>query len=120
MHVAGKNFGKTCLKAIGDFLVRVYRTEGRSSNFLAGRGSSPPRFPLLLGHPDFPIRKTLRRVLGLLAAMILKRVSDSIFFQSNKFTACKIKDGIKVANSLMVFNLLNIIHPFQGKKHVRT
>ena len=31
--------------------------------------------------------------------MILKRVVDSIFFQSNKFTACKIKDGEEVVSS---------------------
>ena len=34
----------------------------------------------------------LRRVFGLLTAMILKRASESIFFHSNKFTACKVKD----------------------------
>ena len=60
------------------------------------------------------------RVLGLFAVMILKRMSESIFFQSNKSTACKVKDEKEVANSLMVFNLLKIIHPFQGKKHIST
>ena len=38
-------------------------------------------------------------MLGLLAVMILKRVSESIFFQSKKFKACKIKDEKEVANS---------------------
>ena len=47
-------------------------------------------------------------------------MSESIFFQSNKFTACKIKDEKEVANSLMAFNLLKIIHSFQGKKNLRT
>ena len=51
--------------------------------------------------------------------MIFQRVSESVFLQSNKFTVCKIEDGKEVANSLMVFNLLSIIHPFQGKKHLR-
>ena len=50
--------------------------------------------------------------------MILKKVSGSIFFQRNKFITCKIKNGKKVANSLMVFNLQKIIHPFQGNKHL--
>ena len=43
----------------------------------------PPQFPCLVGHPNLPMRKTLR-VVGLLAAMV--------FFQSKKFTACKMKD----------------------------
>ena len=47
-------------------------------------------------------------------------MSESIFFQSNKFTACKVKDEKEVANSLMAFNLLKIIRPFQGKKNLRT
>ena len=38
-------------------------------------------------------------MLGLLIVMVLKRVSESIFFQSNKFTACKVKDEKEVANS---------------------
>ena len=43
----------------------------------------PPQFPCLVGYPDLPMRKTLR-VVGLLTVMI--------FFQSKKFTECKIKD----------------------------
>ena len=65
-----------------------------------------------MGHPDFSIRKTLRRVFGLPTIMILERVSQSIFFQSNKYIACEVKDQKEVANSLMAFNLLKIIHPF--------
>ena len=42
-----------------------------------------------------------------------------IFFQSNKFIACKVKDKNEAANSLMALNLLKIIHPFQGKKQLR-
>ena len=45
-------------------------------------------------------------MLGLLAVVILKRVSESIFFQSNTFTACKVKDESEVANSLIAFNLM--------------
>ena len=74
----------------------------------------------LQGDPDLPITKTLRRVPDLLTVMILKRVSESIFFQINKFTLCKFKDKKELANSLMAFNLLKIIHPVQGKKHLRT
>ena len=60
------------------------------------------------------------RVLGLLTVMILKRVSESIFFQSNIFSACKVIHEKEVTNSLMVFNLLKIIHTFQGNKYLRT
>ena len=62
----------------------------------------------------------MRRVLGLFTVMILKTVKERIFFQINKFTASTVKDEKEVTNSLMVFNLLNIIHPFQGKKHLKT
>ena len=79
--------------------------------WLAGR---PFKVPTLVRYPDLPIRKTLRRVLDSLTIMILKRVSESIFFQINKFTACKFTK--EVANSLLAFNLLKIIHPFQGKE----
>ena len=67
-------------------------------------------------NPDLPIRKALRSVLGLLSAVTLKRVSASIFSQSNKFPACKVKYGKEVAKSLMVFNLCKIIHPFENNK----
>ena len=58
-------------------------------------------------------------MLGLFTVKFLKRVSQ-YFFQSNKFTAHKIKDEKEVANSLTVFSLLKIIHLFQGKKHLKT
>ena len=87
-----------------------------NSNFWAC--SETPPILSLSEHPNLPIRKTLRRVLGLLTIIILKRVSESIFFQSNKFAADKGKDVKEVANSLMTFNLLKVIHPFQGKKHL--
>ena len=109
MHVVGKKFGKICLKAIRDtffpicglwsgtrgliFLVGVYPTEGGSSNFLACSGSPPPQSCSLVGHPDLPIRKILRRVLGLLTVMNLESVRENTFFQSNKFTTCKIEDS---------------------------
>ena len=63
-------------------------------------------------HPNLPIRNTLRRVLDVLTIMILKRVSESISFQSNKFTECKIKVEKEAVNYLMAFNLLKNIHPF--------
>ena len=75
---------------------------------------------LLARKPDLPIRKTLRSVLGLHFAVTLERVSVSIFSQSNKFPACKVKYGKEVAKSLMVFNLCKIIHPFENKKCLRT
>ena len=114
MHVASKNFEKICLKAIRDpFFKYVVCDQGRMTglNFLVGDVNyRRAKFKL-------PIKITLMRVLGLFTVIILKIVSGSIFLQSNKFTACIIKDGKKVANSLTVFNLLKIMHPFQGKKH---
>ena len=73
----------------------------------------PPQFPRLVGYPDLSMRKTLR-VISLLTVMV--------FFQSKKFTACKTKDEEEKAifYFLMVFNLPEIIHPFESKKHLRT
>ena len=58
-------------------------------------------------------------VLGVLTVMNLIRVSE-YFLSKQQITAYKIKDGKEMANSLMLFNLVKIIHPFQGKKHLRT
>ena len=75
--------------------------------------SPPSQFPRLVGYLDLPIDKTLR-VVGLLTVIF--------FFQSKKFTACKIKDKKeeKIFYFLMVFNLLKIINLFESKKHLRT
>ena len=45
-----------------------------------GLAGTPPNSPPLVRHPDLPIRKTLRRVLVLLTVMILKRVSERVFY----------------------------------------
>ena len=135
MHSSGKIFDKICLKAIRNtnmFFQYVVCDQGtRRFNFSVGVVSNrkgkfklfalqgdPPQFFPLVGNLDLLLRKTLRRVLDPLTVMILKRMSENIFFQINKFTACKFTK--EVANSLMAFNLLKIIHPFQGKKHLRT
>ena len=57
-------------------------------------------------------------MLGLLIVMILKSVVE--IFQSNTFTAYKVKDEKEVVDCLIEFNLLKIIHPYPGKKHLRT
>ena len=136
-----KIFGKTCLKIIRDafFFKYVvcnrwrergtqsfgegwYPTEGDASNLWTCRESVPPPLPIrsISGTSWSAHRKTLRRVLGLFTATILKRVNESIYFQSNKFTTCKVKAEKEAANSLMAFNLPKIIRPFQDKKHLRT
>ena len=108
MHAAGKIFVKTYLKAIRD----TFFSQNVEFPDLQG-DPPPPHFPRLMGHPDLPMRRTLR-VVGLLTVVI--------FFQSKKFTACKIKDEKEetIFYFLMVFNLLKIIHPFESKKHLRT
>ena len=135
IYAAGNIFGKIYLKAKKcsnmcsvirgrtgwlNFLVGVISNRRGKSKFLGLQGHPLPQPPPLVGHRNLPIRKTLRRVLGLLSVIILKRGNESIFFQSNKFTACKVKHEKEVANSLPAFNLLKIIYPFQGKKHLRT
>ena len=53
---------------------------------------TPTQSPPLVVHHDLPMRKNLTRVLGLDTVIILKRVIESIFFQSKKSAAFKIKD----------------------------
>ena len=53
----------------------------------------------LVSDPDLPIKNNLGTVLALISVMILKRVRESFLFQSDKFTACKVKDGKEVAQS---------------------
>ena len=65
----------------------IFLSNRRRKLKLLGLQVDPPpstQFPRLVGHPDFPTRKTLRVVGGLFTLMI--------FFQSKKFTVCKIKD----------------------------
>ena len=119
MQVAGKIFGNICLKGSRDafffhyvvcdqggtggpnFLMGSYPIEGESSNFWACR-ETPSQFRPLVGYHDLPIRKTLGTMLSLLTAeMILKRVNESIFLQTNKFIVHKVKDEKEVANSLL-------------------
>ena len=104
-----------------NFLVeRVSNRREEFKPFWLVRGSSSTEFPHLVGEPNLPIKKTLSMVLGLLTVIILKRVSGSVFFPRDRFTACKVKFEKAVTNPSMVFNLLKIIHLFQGEKHLRT
>ena len=68
--------------AISKYVIFLSNRRGKFK-LLGLQGDPPPQFPRLVGHPDLPMRKTLR-VVGLLTVMI--------FFQRKKFTACKIKD----------------------------
>ena len=61
----------------------------------------PPSVPPLVGNLDPPIGKTLRNLFALLTVMMLKRVSENIFFQSNKVKACKVNDG-RVTDKIFV------------------
>ena len=79
-----------------------------------------PSNSFLNGTSWFPHKENSEEVARFAYCNDFRRVSESIFFQSNKFIAYKVKDEKEVANSLMAFNLLKIIHPFQGKKHIRT
>ena len=72
---------------------------------------------------SYPIKNTLTSVFGLITVIILTRVRESFFFffQSNRFTACKVTwDGKEMVKSLIVFNLCKFIRRFQSKKYLRT
>ena len=118
MRAAGRIFGKKLEILIRDtfffqYVVCDQERDGGTRFFYGGdiqQKGKVQTFSLLVGHPDLPVRKTLMRMLGMLTVIVLKRVSESIFFQSNKFTACKVIDEKEVTNSLMVFNRRLSIH----------
>ena len=80
------------------FLVGViFNRMGKVEILRLARTHPPPLFAPLMGHPDLPVRKILMRVLYVLTVKILKRVSESIFFQSNKFRArLKMKKRLQI------------------------
>ena len=71
-------------------VVGVSNTRGKFKLFGLHVTPSPPSTPIFLSY----------RVLGLLTVMILEKVSESIFFRRNTFTACKDKDKKKKGGKL--------------------
>ena len=63
----------------GGLLYPTYR-RGRFKMLGLQRELPVSKVPPLVENPDLPIKKTLRRKLGLLTVMILKRVTENIFF----------------------------------------
>ena len=77
-------------------------------------------FISLSGISDLSLRKILMRVVVLLTVMILKRVSESIFFQSKRFTVCKVKDDKEVTNLNLLHNSSNIfLITVNGNLHLK-
>ena len=73
----------------------------------------------IVANTDPLIKNTLEGMLGLIIVIIFKIVREIIYFQTNKFVTCKVRDGKEMAKCLMVFNLHKIIHPFQSEKYLR-
>ena len=65
----------------------------------------------LVANSDLLIKNAMERALSVIAVRNFKKVRESIFFQSSRFTACKVRDRKLVAQSLMAFNLRKVIHP---------
>ena len=86
-------------------------------NVLGGMIRESPPF---VANSDPPIKNTMGSVLVLFTVIILKRVREIIFFQSNRFTECKFRYRKELAKSLLVFNQSKIIRPIQSKKYLRT
>ena len=65
----------------------------------------------LVANSDLLIKNAMERALSVIDVRNFKKVRESIFFQSSRFTACKVRDRKLVAQSLMAFNLRKVIHP---------
>ena len=120
MHTTGKMFDKIYLTAIRDTIFQYVvcsQREGegeawqkvRAFGFLVGRFRAVSSLSLSCKSWSL-IENTLRSVLCLITVIILKRVREIIYLQSNKFTACKVRDEKVVAKFLMTFNLQLSIH----------
>ena len=130
MCTTGKTFDKICLKTIRDtFFQHVVCNQRRDGMRYKERGRNP--FFGGKWHPtEWWGSKFWAWVRGLSWSPIKKHPEECawskycnnfgkskrvcIFFQSNKFTACKVRDEKRVAKSLMVFNLRKIIHLFKN------
>lgn len=93
-------------------------TEERDSKFLAW-GVSPPSLSLSR-RSLWPIKNILQRVLGLLNVMILKEVRYIFYFQSNKVTAWKVKDGKEIVRCTFLHCCCADIHQMpQKRRHTK-
>ena len=121
-------FYKICLKAIRDILYfycdqerdrgiqffgEIISNRKRKLNFWACKET--PKLPSLVGHPNLHIR----RMVGLLTEWFWKEWVRVFSFKATNLQHVRLRMK-KVATSLIAFNLLRIIHPFQSKKHLRT
>ena len=82
-----------------------------------GESSSAPP---LVTNPDLSKNCTMGSVLGLITVIILVKLREIVFFQTNKFTAYKVRRRKEVAKYLMVLNLYMFIHPFKSKTYLRS
>ena len=128
MCILGKIFGQTCLKFSRDFFFNmrsVIRWGTGRINFMAKSicsrrrvqtfclsGGSPTSILSISGatrslHKKNPVQGSWSTY-----SDDFEKMSETVFFQSNKVTACKIKEYEEVVNFLKVFHLLKIIHLF--------
>ena len=136
MCTTGKTFCKICLKTIRDnFFQHVvcnqrrdvvkHEGNGEDSIFWWGVTSNRRVRSKVLGMSENPIlippeKNAKECAWSEYCNNFEKSEREYIFFRSNKFTACKVRDGKGVAKSLMVFILRKIIHPFKNKRYLRT
>ena len=87
MHVAGKTFVKTYLKAIRDtffpicgisqYVIFLSNRRGKFKILDLQGDPPPPQFSRLVEYPDLPMRKALRAV-GMLTVMIFYQCKKSL------------------------------------------
>ena len=125
-----KIFGKIYLKTIRDIFFRYLvcnqgkdgvRYEGKRDDSIYWWGASEPSpVPPVVANPDPPWKYPEECPWSDYCNNFEKSERGSSFLQSNKFTACEVRNWKEVAKSLMVFILHKVIHPFQSKKYLRT
>ena len=96
------------------YLERKIQGKERVNSILGGFRETP-KFPPLVGHPNLPIRKTLRRVLGLLTEWFWKE-RVRVF----SFKATNLHWGQKRSDKFFDEIESTDDYPIQDKKHLRT
>ena len=123
MHSSGKIFGKISLRAVRDTIRwSDIKQKGKVQTFWLVERIPPPKKknPSLSRTSWSPHKEKFEEGVWSAYCNDFEKSEWECFLSDQQIYICKGKDKKEVANSLVALNLQTVIHPFQGKKHLRT